>query len=257
MLVARRNPRRYRFERLELSTGKTLSVFVDESGRFQHPDRDSRFYIVGMVFHNQCDDISSAVEDFRRSISGLGLDPDRFVFHAGPLIRREKGYEFFSRNMRGRIYNRMMTFARRINFKCHCLIADKKYVNSALQIVSRLQAQFDEFLLTHKAAIAAVDRIKVYYDYGQSPVTKILQRSFTSIGDKVEFAIGVQPRRYMLFQLADLICTLNLVALKIRSGDRLTDSEYKFFGGKSAFRRNEAKFLAAHAILADLPDTTL
>jgi hypothetical protein len=30
------------------------------------------------------------------------------------------------------------------------------------------------------------------------------------LGNKVEFADGVQPRRYMLFQLADLICTLNL-----------------------------------------------
>ena len=52
----------------------------------------------------------------------------------------------------------------------------------------------------------------------------------------------------MLFQLADLICTLNLVSLKLKFGERLTDSEYKFFGGPSAFRRSEAKFLAAHAL---------
>lgn len=37
---------------------RTLSVFVDESGRFQHPDPDSRFYIIGMVFHDQSDDIA-------------------------------------------------------------------------------------------------------------------------------------------------------------------------------------------------------
>lgn len=77
-----------------------LSVFVDESGRFRHPDADSRFYIVGMVFHNQANDISQAIEDFNRSIISLGLDPDAFVFHAGPLIRREKGYEFLSRHHR-------------------------------------------------------------------------------------------------------------------------------------------------------------
>ena len=96
---------------------KTLSVFVDESGRFLYPDGDSRFYIVGMVFHDQSVDISSAVRDFDRSIYSLGLDPDAFVFHAGPLVRREKGYEFFSRNHRGKIYNRMMTFARRIGLR--------------------------------------------------------------------------------------------------------------------------------------------
>ena len=32
---------------------KVLSVFVDESGKFQYPDSDSRFYIVGLVFHDQ------------------------------------------------------------------------------------------------------------------------------------------------------------------------------------------------------------
>ena len=227
---------------------KTLSVFVDASGRIQHPAIDSRFYIIGMVFHDQAEDISQQVKDFNRSIDGLGIDPDAFVFHAGPLIRREKGYEFLSRHHRGKIYNRMMTFARRIKFKWHCLCIDKKYLNSSLQIVSKLQEQLDEFIVAHESRLSDVDRIKVYYDCGQSPVTKILQRSFTALGDKVEFATDVQPRRYKLFQLADLICTLNLVSAKIKAGVPLTDSEYKFFGGPSAFRRLEAKFLASHAL---------
>ena len=227
---------------------KTLSIFVDESGRFQYPDADSRFYILGMVFHDQNIDISQAVQDFNRSISGIGLDPGAFVFHAGPLVRREKGYEFLSRNHRGKIYNRMMTFARRIDFKWHCLCVDKKFINSSLQIVSKLQTQLDEFIEAHRQIMEDVERVKVYYDCGQSPVTKLLQRSFTALGDKVEFGVDVQPRRYMLFQLADLICTLNLVAMKIKYGEPLTDSEYKFFGGHGAFRRNEAKFLASHAI---------
>ena len=228
--------------------GKILSVFVDESGRFQYPDKDSRFYIVGMVFHDQSMEISRAVEEFKRSLLSLGLDSEAFVFHAGPLIRREKGYEFFSRHHRGRVYDRMMTFARRIDFKWHCLWVDKKYINSSLQILSKLQDQLNLFMNTHKHFLDEVDKVKVYYDCGQSPITNLLQKSFRNIGEKVEFASGVQPRRYMLFQLADLICTLNLVSLKLKFGERLTDSEYKFFGGPSAFRRSEAKFLAAHAL---------
>ena len=47
---------------------KTLSVFVDESGRFLYPDGDSRFYMVGMVFHDQGVDISSAIRDFNRRL---------------------------------------------------------------------------------------------------------------------------------------------------------------------------------------------
>ena len=167
-------------------------MFVDESGRFQHPNAGSRFYIIGMVFHDQGLDISQAIQDFKRSILGLGLDPDAFVFHAGP--------------------------------------------------------QLDEFIGTHLHLLNGVAKVKVYYDYGQSPVTKILQKSFMALGEKVEFAAEVQPRRYMLFQLADLICSLFLVSAKIKSGERLTESEHRFFGGPSAFRRAEAKFLAAHAL---------
>ena len=81
---------------------------------------------------------------------------------------------FLSRHHRGKIYNRMMTFARRINFKWHCLCVDKKYLNSSLQIVSKLQEQLDKFIAGHESQLSDVDRVKVYYDCGQSPVTKIL-----------------------------------------------------------------------------------
>ena len=143
----------------------------------------------------------------------------------------------------------MMTFARRIDFRWHCLCVDKKFINSSLQIVSKLQMQLDDFIKSHKTMLDDIDKVKVYYDCGQSPITKILQKSFTGLGEKVEFASGVQPRRYKLFQLADLICTLNLVAMKIKTGEKLTESEYRFFGGQSAFRRSEAKFLSSRAIV--------
>ena len=41
---------------------KVLSVFVDESGKFQYPDAISRFYIVSLVLHNQDVDISKQLE---------------------------------------------------------------------------------------------------------------------------------------------------------------------------------------------------
>lgn len=220
-----------------------LSVFVDESGRFRYPDNDSRFYIIGMVFHKQSDDISDMISAFDRSIMDLGLDPESFVFHAGPLIRKEKGYEFFSRKLRGKIYSRMMAFARKIDFKWHCLYVDKKFINSSLQIVSQLQKQLDTFVHTHKEILDNVDKIRVYYDCGQSPVTNLLHSSFSNIRNKVEFAENVQPKKYKLFQLADLICSLNLVQIKINSNEKLTDSEYSFFGGLRAFRLSEGRFL--------------
>ena len=105
---------------------KTLSIFVDESGNFSFPDRESRFYIVGMVFHDQSVDISSEIAKLERSDSEVGLE--RHCFHDGPLIRREKNYSMLSRQLRGRIFAKMMAFARKVDFNYHCLNVDKKFI---------------------------------------------------------------------------------------------------------------------------------
>ena len=225
-----------------------LSIFVDESGRFQYPDKDSRFYILSMVFHDQSVDVRPLIQTYDESLEYIGIDSEAFVFHAGPLIRKEKGYEYFRRNLRGKIYSRMMAFARKVDFKYHCLSVDKKYIGSSLQIATRLRDQLDAFIATHREMLSALGSVKVYYDCGQTPVTNLLRGSFADIGCPVEFAQGVHPRNYKLFQIADLICSLNLVKLKLEAGDRLTESEHKFFGGASAFRRNELKFLASKRI---------
>ena len=75
---------------------KTLSVFVDESGRFKYPDPESHYYIVGLVFHDQNFDIAPLVRQMDRNADELGLDTEVFTFHAGPIIRQEKGYELMS-----------------------------------------------------------------------------------------------------------------------------------------------------------------
>ena len=218
---------------------KILSIFVDESGTFQYPDPDSRFYIVGMVLHDQDFDIMPLVRNLDQNVDRLGLDADAFTFHAGPLIRKEKGYTFFNRHFRGRVFDRMMTFARKAEFRYHCLSVDKKFVTSSLQIASRLQKSLVEFLGSQHDVLNAVDKVKVYYDCGQTPITNLLHQTFSSsLACPVEFAQGVKPENYKLFQLADLICTLHLIELKIRNGERMSSSEFKFFGSPRMFERN-------------------
>jgi len=59
----------------------------------------------------------------------------------------------------------------------------------------------------------------------------------------VEFAQNVKPQSYKLFQVADLICTVSLIEQRLVNGERMTDSEYAFFGGPHMFRRNVLKYL--------------
>ena len=65
---------------------KILSVFVDESGMFKYPDPDSRFYIVGLVFHDQDVDIAPLVRQMDRSADELGLDVEFTDVGASPEL---------------------------------------------------------------------------------------------------------------------------------------------------------------------------
>lgn len=227
---------------------KVLSVFVDESGKFQVPDSISRFYIVSLVLHDQSILINELVR--RLDADWVRMGYDGMCFHAGPLIRKEKGYAYMPREERTAIFARMLTFARQADFRFHCLVVDKQYVNSSRQIVERLQSQLNDFLDRYGSEDSSFDCVKVYYDCGQAPVTKLLQDTFAArLGNRIEFAQGVRPERYKLFQLADLVCTVKLIQQKIVSGIKMTEDEFRFFGGPRKFMRNIYKQFTAKEII--------
>lgn len=216
---------------------KTLSVFVDESGRFQHPDAISRFYIVGMVLHDQSIEIGELVSSLDRDWQRMGLA--NFCFHAGPLIRGEKGYKFMMREQRTAIFSRMMRFARLMPFSYHCLLVDKKFVVSVRQIVHELQVQLSEFLDSEAFSSDDLEVVKVYYDCGQAPITNLLHDTFEArLGKRVVFAQAERPERYKIFQLADLICTIRLIEAKLAVGEPMTVDETRFFRGPRIFKHD-------------------
>ena len=71
------------------------------------------------------------------------------------------------------------------------------------------------------------DVVKIYYDNGQVEVTRVLSSVFNALLENVEFR-KVIPSQYRLFQVADLICTLQLLALK-RERKELSNSELLLF----------------------------
>jgi len=224
--------------------GKTLSVFVDESGNFGVPDSVSRFYIIGLVLHDQDCDICGAVSDLDLALRDLGLS--HHYFHAGPMIRREKGYEFMDWNLRRRIFFLMMAFARKVDYRHFCLSVDKRYVGTRVQLIGKLETELAAFVEKRRDVFDAFERIKVYYDCGQPEVTRILHDTIARrLRGNVEFAQGVDPRHYKLFQIADLVCTVKLIEQKLAAGIAMTESEQRFFGGPRMFKRETLRRIKA------------
>lgn len=224
---------------------KEISIFVDESGSFSPAGADmhSPYYLLCMVFHDQADDISHEIELLHEAFRQTGFDPDQVV-HAGPMIRREDEYRSMPREVRIRIFRRMMIFLQKAKFKYKCFKLFKPYNSGDNAIHDSLLQTIVGFLISRRDDFNSYDRLKVYYDNGQAQITSLLKEAFAIYSAKVEFATDVSPERYRLFQVADVICTLELAKAKLSTSGTISESEERFFGGIKNFKKNYLKPLA-------------
>ena len=191
---------------------KELSIFIDESGDYGEYDHHSPYYIISMVFHDQSVDISNSVRKLNQELSYLELDD--LCIHTGPIIRMEEIYNAMTKKERRTILNKLVAFVRNVDIKYACFSVEKKHLGGAVDIIARLSKQISEFIRDHYEEILTYDVVKVYYDNGQHEVTKMLASVFSVLLPQVEFK-RVLPIDYKLFQVADLICTMHLVKLKL------------------------------------------
>ena len=88
-----------------MEADNTLSLFVDESGILGEPATASRFYILGLVLHDQRVSIAPAAAELARRLEGIGIKD--LCFHAGPILRGNNGFSFMTYDLRRRIFHRM------------------------------------------------------------------------------------------------------------------------------------------------------
>ena len=119
--------------------------------------------------------------------------------------------------------------------KAECENDEQAYIAKLAQVISdELQKHYEYF--------NSFDLIVNYYDCGQAELTKIIKNVFTNLFPHVEFR-KVQPAEYKLFQVADLICTMELTNDKAER-NALSKSELEFFHSAHDFKKNLYKQLA-------------
>jgi len=216
---------------------KELSIFIDESGDFGEYDYRCPYYIIAMVMHDQSYDISTDLEKLERELDYIGY-PNHCV-HAGPIIRQEQEYRFESMEVRQKIMKKMMSFLRQVDIKCKTVYIEKKHISDEVEAAGKLAKQLSRFLQDNMSVFASYDTVKVYYDNGQIELNKILSSVFNIFLDNVEFR-KVIPSDYRLFQIADLVCTLQLLELKC-DNHVLSNSEKRFFVNDRTLKKNYIK----------------
>ena len=218
---------------------KSLSVFIDESGDFGRFDKEAPYYLVTMLFHDQRNSIKEELERLDNSLLQKGFVQPHHL-HTGPLIRREEIYRDMDIELRRHIFNTFMNFARHIEFTYKTFVIPKKENDMAsLGLIKNLSIEIKDFLSKKEDGWSRFDEIIVYYDNGQIQLTKILASAFSDA--RMGFRL-IKPAQYRLFQIADLITTLELTELKCQKGEN-SKSELLFFKSMRDFHKNYYKHI--------------
>lgn len=109
-------------------------------------------------------------------------------------------------------------------------------MQSVVELTTKLSKAISGILRDNYDYFESFDRIIIYYDNGQIELTKILTTLFSAFLYNVEFR-KVTPVDYKLFQVADLVCTLELLETK----NLFTKSEQEFFHSIRDFKKNYYK----------------
>ncbi len=224
---------------------KILSVFIDESGDFGEYDSRAPYYLVTMVTHDQRADLSDRITAFGQHMDFLGYE--RHAVHAGLLIRRESIYIHDRMETRKKLFNSLFHFVRLSDIHYDCIHIDKSVCTDMIAMTAEVSKALAAALRERADYWNQFDRLIIYYDNGQVELTRILTSVFYTLFSKVEFR-KVQPKDYILFQAADLICTLELVAAKFEH-HTASKSEMEFFISEREFRKNYWKHIVKKRIL--------
>lgn len=202
-----------------------LSIFVDESGDFGKVDNSSPYYLVTLIFHNQADDIYKPISMLEDSLEFCNLKHS--YIHTGPLIRREPPYNNMTIDERRQLIYKMRTFFLHAPILHTTIKINRRQANDKFVLTSQLSKSLRAYIDKHFEYFSSFEKIIVYYDNGQQELNLVLNTIFSFIFSNVEFRKALPPQ-YRLLQLADFICSIELLSLKM-SEKRLSKSETAFF----------------------------
>lgn len=225
---------------------KELSIFVDESGDFGLNDIHSPYYIVTMVFHDQDVDLSDMISQLDRALENL--DYKEYAVHTEPLIRREYPYQYFTPNERRAIFTKLFYFAIKSDITYNTFVFHKNDYDNIFKMEARMARDISQFIRDNLEYFQGFENVILYYDNGQHELNRILNTVLAT--ELASYDVRkVIPSDYRLFQVADLICTLELLKIKVAEGKSLTRSEELIFHTKRDLRKDFFKGIAKKEFL--------
>lgn len=213
-----------------------VSVFADESGEF---GTESKYYLLTLVFHDQSEDITRPIDIYKQALINKGL-PD-IAFHASPLMNGHDEYKNMDIQERKQLLSAFFAMLQHMPVLYKTFSYKKSEFETTGALMVRMRRDIVNFMFEHLAWFQQYDEVKVYYDDGQQDITQVLH-------DAAEYALSAnavlyrtsRSQDYRLSQAADLLCTLELTALKYEAKEQ-TSTDERFFGAFGSFKKNYLK----------------
>ena len=192
------------------------------------------------VFHDQDNEISDNVSKLDESLSKSGFDID--YIHMGPIIRREDIFKFSSLDERRQLAYKMLNFYTHCKIKHHTVIIDRKEALGKVELSGKLAKEIKAMFDNNLEFFSQYDKIIVYYDNGQTELSSILNAIMSTCFSNVDFRTA-EPQKYKLLQVADFVCTMELLNVK-RDSNLLSKSEKQFFYKPKELQKTFIKTIA-------------
>lgn len=212
-----------------------LSIFIDESGDFGN---NSKYYLLTLVLHEQDSPIDEELAALDESLASCGFPTDCAI-HTGPIVRREEMYTNRSVDERKRILSKLFAFTRRVGVKYMTFAYKKREFDDRFKLKQRMARDLSLLIDESMGYFTSFNKVIAYYDNGQSIITDVIGTVFAAKFFEVDFR-KVLLAQYRLFQSADLICTLELLRMKIDAHE-LSASELAFFKSERDLKKNYLK----------------
>lgn len=109
-----------------------------------------------------------------------------------------------------------------------------------MKLEARIARDISQFIRENLTYFQSFSNVILYYDNGQKQLSRILNTILAT--EIVEYDVRkVKPSDYRLFQVADLICTIELMNKKFEEGENISKSEQYIFHNKRDFRKDFSK----------------
>ena len=222
---------------------RELSVFVDESGDL---GGESKYYLLALVFHDQDDSLSPLIEQYERVLSERSLE--NVPLHLNPLLRGNEAYTNMSAPHRLRLLTSFATFAHKCPFTYRVFSYRKDRFCDMEALGARMRRDLIECLFDNIEWFQTFDLVKIYYDDGQTLVTRALHDGFEyALAREAVMYRDARPVEYRMLQVADYVCGVELAALTYDAGEEGATDRI-FFGSRRDFVRTFLRKLRKHAL---------